>query len=64
MLTKKCGTKLEISTKEKSKVYGGTCGQACFYSCPTDDWKRFGTYSGTYNCWRLTSKWPEEPTGA
>jgi hypothetical protein len=60
MLTKKVGSKLEITSKEQSKVYGGTCGQTCHDSCPTNDWTRFGSYSGIYNGWRLTP-WPFEP---
>lgn len=54
MLEKKSGSKLEISSKEQSKVYGGSCGQACFYSCPTKNYKLFGSYSGSYLEWRAT----------
>ena len=36
MLKKKEGVKLELSDKEKSKVYGGDCGQPCAGSCPID----------------------------
>jgi hypothetical protein len=54
MLTKKVGSKLEITSKEQSKVFGGTCGQPCFDSCPARQWKKFGTYSAIYLEWRAT----------
>ncbi|MCU0288179.1 MAG: hypothetical protein MUF15_17510 [Acidobacteria bacterium] len=48
MLKKKEGKKLELTIKEKSKVYGGDCGQACYDSCPDDDRTRFCNYRGWY----------------
>ncbi len=57
MLTKKEGKKLELSDKEKSKVYGGGCGQACYDSCPAKDvcyCDRYCNYSCEYQQWLVT----------
>lgn len=60
MLKKKEGKKLELSTKEKSKVYGRGCGQACYYSCPIDDCTRFCKYRQSYLD-ATAGKFPEWP---
>jgi hypothetical protein len=59
MLKKQKGTKLEISNREKSKVYGGgICGQACYYSCPIKPKHRtFCDFSSDYIDW-METKFP------
>jgi hypothetical protein len=60
MLKKKEGNVLEISKKEKSKVYGGTCGQACVYSCPCEPiHKKFTDFQEDYEAWKVS---PFPPT--